>query len=52
MKKTLLTISLLLASMLAVNAYAQTAAPGQDRAASCRLREQGRKGRREGRAQG
>jgi len=32
MKKTLLTISLLLASMLAVNAYAQTAAPGQDRA--------------------
>jgi hypothetical protein len=33
MKKTLLTLSLLLASMLAVNAYAQKAAPGEDRAA-------------------
>jgi len=33
MKKTLLTLSVLLASMLAVNAYAQKAAPGEDRAA-------------------
>lgn len=33
MKKTVLTLSLALASLLAVNAYAQTTGPGQDKAA-------------------
>ena len=32
MKKSLLSLALALASMLAVNAYAQKAAPGEDRA--------------------